>query len=491
MIICSILSSNRSNNNNYPALSPISAPLHHSFRSPFDSRCSAIHDIRIASDASAWLPCCQQLNALPTDVHIDYNRKVNLSVIHQGSTFSKETAQIFSSYESFSKAICQPLRSSCGPGRPPQYIIQDAQRLEIALAFSPSTCPPMYKYKPTHLVFKQPCMIRKKLAFDLSPNQHNLPSVLLKISLDEIDIGNPYHVIVHEISFGQASDSEVPLPALFFNIPQNEIEECSLKDELKHNRRKIKNKRMRGAPSAGVPAGLLCGGRQGAAASCRPVSQVDYNNPQQPLLPSMGPSPSNDIFRLYYTNDEALYSLIRKTMQLELEKSRIATQSSSAHFSSSSSSSNSSPYSTLKSRENEIHQNLDALHNFFLESWWPVNEGREYVSSQTLVPPASGFYSVPRHDTSHFRQWNSFVQNVNPKSNLMPNDSELRQMTKIGSSSGYANISGANLEHITLHAISNVLPAGVEKQEEEPRLNIFKHITEKNEVLKWVEEPIE
>jgi hypothetical protein len=422
--------------------------------SPFESRCSAIHDIRITGDDSAWLPCCQKLNALPTDVHIDYNRMINFSLLHHGSTFSKETAHVFSSYECFVQIICQPISGYEAGG--PQHAPSDVQRLKIALALSPSTCPSVIKYRPTHLVSGQPCMIRQTRAFDLSGCSSSSPaaspSCLPPILLDEVDNNNPYHVVVREIAFGQNVGNDAPPPALFFNIPESEIKICSLKDELKFNtkKRKNKNKTRRFRAAAG-------GCRRGAAGS-------------------YPPSPLHGIFRLYCTNDEAIHSLIQSTMRLELDKLLMAQSCQTI-----------SSLAIFKSRELEIRTQIDALHAFFLESWWPVNEGREYVSSNTPVPPAVGFYSVPRHDKSHSRQWNSFVQNLGKKSSLYPSQTEQIQMKLLHVLANETAI--ATPASAASRAADDIIGAATSTANNSPRLRVFEDLTEKNEVLKWVENP--
>lgn len=76
--------------------------------SPYRSRCSAIHDTRIGSRTyESWLPCCRQLNALSTNVHIDWNFKANIDIVNYGSVFGKDTIDVFSSYDVFASKVCQ------------------------------------------------------------------------------------------------------------------------------------------------------------------------------------------------------------------------------------------------------------------------------------------------------------------------------------------------------------------------------------------------
>ena len=303
-----------------------------------------------------------------------------------------------------------------------------AQRLQIALAMTSPECPSMIKYRPTHFILRKLCMIRQVRAFDLSPSS---PSSIVEIPLshvEEADIRyrNPYHLIVREVFFGLNLDEDVPPPALWFNLPASEIKECTHKDELKHNRRKKKKKRL------GI------GGQQRSnampATICIPAGLSHYRRANE------------HCFRLYYPNDKDLYSLIRKAMYVELEKvmSHMPTakklevkdflmhstykmqDDSLPRFGDScikASTENITAQTKcelesawLENCEFEVRHNFYAMQRLFAKFRWPVTEGRESINDRTLVPPAEGHYSVTLNDRFHSKLWKSFVSNIHDNS---------------------------------------------------------------------------
>lgn len=531
------------------------------------------------------MPCVQHQNALPTKVHLDFNRKVNSSIVHYGSTFGEETKDAFSSggYESFVKKICQPISTttttstikasspmmpcpSCSPTsvrssiynescscscadeyhaatdsitdpRPRQqhfcattdtpglFLLSnphtscspsDAQRLQITLLMRPTRCSTTIEYRPTHVLFnKMLCMIRQTKAFDLrrttdkktSPTStsnkksfhllSSLPPVVTSIPLDEVDTSNPYHVIVREIAFGQVQDNSVHPPALFFDLPSSEISVCSLKDELNFNRKK--KKQHHNARDINYYEDTR-----------DPFTYISSTDGQMKRLTK------RQVFRVYDTTDEDLQSVIVSTMRAELDKLMLLSMKKKHHQSRSLLLTTPLLHDSflrhhqellqqhaasmvwfkniIQAKELENRARFDTIQKSLLAAWWPVSEGRECVTDKTPVPPANGFYVVPRNDISHAKQWDSFLRNLDAKSNLSPSMVEQDQMNqsqpsffpcdkdndhahcsqkKKGSSSkgnGSAEVFGFDV-----------------RTSPHRRLRVFEDLTEKNEVLKWVE----
>ena len=352
--------------------------------SPFGVRCSSIHDNRINGGTPAWLPHCQKRNSLSTDVHIDWNSNLNFSLVHYGSTFGKDTAQVFSSYESFVQKVCQ-FNSQQHPSP-----LTDGVRLNILLRImsEPKNLPSVFKYQPTNKIFDKVCMVCQVRAFDLkSCISAFAPS---EIPIDAVDESSPYHVTVHEIAFGQALDETVPPPVLCFNISKSDISECSIKDELKENRAKKKRRRIVTEYRTPVVSSPFLG------ISGFEAFHMHY-------LSCKG-------FRLYYTNDEDVQELIRDVIGLEFDKLIDSTTSNTHRIFDEEA--NEDNEHSIEIRTLVLHQKIQAIGQYMFNSWWPVNLGREYVTKNTPLPPVRSMFCIPSENVSHQRQWNSLLRNV-------------------------------------------------------------------------------
>ena len=402
-------------------------------------------------------------------------------------------------------------RTSCFPS--------DAQRLQITLLMRPTRCSTTIEYRPTHVLFnKMLCMIRQTKAFDLrctidkktsppsstSSNSSfhllpdSLPTVTL-IPLDEVDTNNPYHVIVREIAFGQIQDNSVHPPALFFDLPSSEISVCSLKDELNFNRKKKKQHHN-------------AGDMNNYEVTRYPFTYISSTDGQQKRLTK------RQVFRVYDTTDEDLQSVIVSTMRSELDKLLFLSMKKKYHQRRSLLLAAPLLHDSFLRRYQELQQHaarmdwfkniiqakelenrarFDNVQKSLLAAWWPVSEGRECVTDKTPVPPAKGFYVVPSNDISHAaQQRDSFLRNLDAKSNLSPNVVEQAQMNQLQESSFFPP---CNMENDHVHCSqqkrgsSSNVDIGAEVfcfghvRRTSPRLRVFEDLTKKNKVLKWVE----
>ena len=440
---------------------------------------------------------------------------------------------MFTSYENFTKQICQHQNRSRDESQQhseSELIPTAVQRLQIALRLSPLTCPSVIKYTPTNLFRNTPCMVRQVRAFDLSCSFSLKP-----LTMDEVNLDNRDHVIVRELLFGQLSDEETPPPVLCFNIPASEFTECSIANELKYNRKKLKQKRR--------------------AAQEKEISHHRVLAPSSSCRGGADMSIHRGLFRMYYSTDSTIFELIQSTMRLEIEKLLFAAcmrrrinvteQVGSSSFLSSCCNSLGTPRnsastncnrkrdflrsftaSDIESRELEICKQIEGLQIFFSGSRWPINQGREYVSIETPLPPVAGFYMPPDDHSkgSHSRQWNSFVQNLGMRTNPSPFGDEVDEFDRQLENKmipGTAKFSltattilegGRNVDAVAMHQIINsdkqrgvnsILPpllplfnsdddndesttcGSIGTSNSGGRLPIFKDLMELSEVLEW------
>ena len=449
------------------------------------------------------------MNALPTDAHIDWNSKGNFSLVHYGSTFGKGTAEMYSSYETFCRKICQPSTSTSASANPAlldkdtshdaqpaataaapkkKTCPTDTQRLQIALLMTPENSFSVFKYDPTHLIFGRICMIRQTRAFDLSESTVITTSTVTEMELDQVDKSNPNHVVAHEIAFGQnLNEDELP-PALWFNLPATFIVECTLRDQLKYNRKK-KNKRHANAAHA-------AGANKDAPRSSQEREAFLFGSGDEYF--HFHHLSCCKALILYYPNDEAVHGLIRSVLRLELDKMMAVLEHPViAAIDDDDDDAN----TTIINRELLLRQRFQALSQHCLQSFWPVNQGREYVSASTPLPPATASYCVPctTENEFHGKLWNSFVRNLGMKTSLTPVSLEEEEgmlampciFRQIDSSSSeeWFNGNGDNgngTGTVTGGFLSKLRPAP-KKQDATNGLRIFEDIAAKGETYKWVD----
>ena len=203
----------------------------------------------------------------------------------------------------------------------------------------------MYKYRPQHVIYEELCMVLQKRAFRMEKS-----GKVTSIPINSYNPKNKEHVLVREIAFGPDSDSTVRGVALWFNIPEHEVSECTPQQ--------AKRFRWRRKPNFDDQRAL-------------------------DKLPSV--FDSRECFAMIRPIDRDAFDLTSKILNHRHETVKAER------------------LSTLSERFdalNELQRQKEDLQEIFQNhkrSWinwaWPINIGRQCIDHDTSVPPVDGQYT--------------------------------------------------------------------------------------------------
>ena len=298
------------------------------------------------------------------------------------------------------------------------FLLNDAQRLSIALQMRHDFSSALHKYKfsPKHKVFHEMCMIVQTKYFEVCKNIES-PR---EIPREMFDSKNEGHVVVREIAFGPLMSTEDRHLALWFDIDEQEVEECSEKEICRYQRTKArlqKQKRrkqedamkksslpsmtfadMKETPNNSYRAAVLHGqNNNGITRRAVPTSFDDDNS-----------STINKPFLLCTPKDEDSYHLVTDVLQNCLD----SLTSSSGTYS----------FEKITKKRLELSQRFYALMKHYSMFHFPINDGREHVDETTPNPDPRGEYRFPStrsnrngaswHESLNRRVWESFLKTV-------------------------------------------------------------------------------
>lgn len=376
--------------------------LSYIYISPFDDRCANVHDPRAAGKTKWWLPHCElQVHQLDTDLHIDYYGHQQFSNIHNGNAFG-QSKDITSSWKSFYQKVCGHFENQAVHSRPPLSgksqppLLTEIQRLEIALVmrkkFSQKN---RFKYHPTHIIFDEMCMLVQTRSFSLSEENS-----VKEICLEEFNPSLPHHILVREISFGSLScPNERPL-ALWFNIPDECVNKCTLQQIRRNKRTKRQLSSKQGQQhtldsQSDFSNSQLCyadvlknSNKRGYCRSCpKSFDDVTYGI-EKPL---------------YVTKPtcEDAYMLVTDILihRLDILRRQIPKTQATVN-------------GVLMSEEGRISQRFHSLHRHYSLFHWPIHDGRDSIDDETPVPPSVTNYLAPSKCPQFRHTWNAFILNV-------------------------------------------------------------------------------
>ncbi len=269
----------------------------------------------------------------------------------------------------------------------------------------------LYKYKPSHIIFNEMCMVLQTRAFDVicddrnNVNEHYASeNTVREIDVNLYNRDNLNHVLVHDIAFGlpgsnnsgvvvngMTNENNRPR-ALWFNIQPEDIRKCTLQERMNYKRtcKKLeKMKKMQQVKNDNSARGYF------NRHLTFDLSEEIYQNgfAEKPII--MNLPMDHDSFDL--TNEVLKHrlSVLKRINQHDTDKELLR----------------------IKKKFNSLKSHLQKF------CFWPVNNGRENVDERTLVPDTDDTYSVPIVTNKvefafHSKIWDSFLDCVSFYMNL-------------------------------------------------------------------------
>ncbi len=277
---------------------------------------------------------------MSTDINVDGLHQKRLAAIIHCNPFGENFSVGIDEFGDLYKLVCNTLPSN----KRRRNNLSEIHKLAIAIEMRGGHNW-MYKYRPQHVIYEELCMVLQKRAFRLEKSGDVSP-----IAINAFNPKNSQHVLVREIAFGPDSDSTVRGVALWFNIPEKEVSECTPQQAKRFRWKK---------PSK-------------------------YDD-KRALEKTPSVFDSRECFVMIRPLDHDAFDLATEMLRhrhAAVDAERLSTLSER--------------FEALK----ELKKKKDALQKTFQNhkrSWinwaWPINVGRQSVDHETPVPPVDGPYN--------------------------------------------------------------------------------------------------
>eukprot|EP00550_Attheya_septentrionalis_P011756 CAMPEP_0198303878 /NCGR_PEP_ID=MMETSP1449-20131203/57113_1 /TAXON_ID=420275 /ORGANISM="Attheya septentrionalis, Strain CCMP2084" /LENGTH=887 /DNA_ID=CAMNT_0044006385 /DNA_START=658 /DNA_END=3321 /DNA_ORIENTATION=- len=247
---------------------------------PFDSKCELLHDPRAAGSIPPWLPNVKtsinnDISGSNTNVdelyHHRYSSLYSCSPLYGYVPLRRwkaDESHIREAWAHFYSFVCStetdPKRSRNDIHQDdfaatrrtalngivnsvhPKYL-SEFHQLWIALVLRRTRAAQSYLYAPTHTFMGELCMVLESRMFQIEGDNEGLASALEFGKLHEIKYNTAQShsrlhssssiiIVVHSIAFGPVGDPSVPGVALWFNIPDGDLVQCTVAEAKKSKR---------------------------------------------------------------------------------------------------------------------------------------------------------------------------------------------------------------------------------------------------------------
>lgn len=236
--------------------------------------------------------------------------------------------------------------------------ISEVHRVEMALKMRERRMAQYFTFLPSHLFCGELCMVLQTSYFrlDVVESFQNIKRYqVVEISDEEASKSssaeNPFIITAREITFGPVGDASVRPVAVWFNIPEEDMNPCTRQQARRHKRSRHRLRQKRDVQHQPEEAKITASCSIPPFNSCQPV-------------------------------DDAAFDLITNIMS---HRQRVLK-----YFSSSS---DEELLRMLTLEEESLLKCFESQRRFWVTWTWPKRTGSNYIDENTDVPEIDGAYS--------------------------------------------------------------------------------------------------
>lgn len=381
--------------------------------SPFDQRCSGLHDPRISSPRSSWLPHAETLvNSVGTSANVDKLYHQQLSAVYSCSPiynyipkrrWKSDPSQTFFAWRDLYAYVCNlsgnatswdydydysSVVNSMGYPLQQSFFKDSASRLRtelvrvlVALKIRERKKGQSFAYLPTHLFCGELCMVLQTRAFKVPNELKNLQgnaSIISEIDFDPKNVpgGSNDIVVAREIAFGPVGDPGIRQVSIWFNIEESDLVPCTSQQAKRHKRSRHRLKKDRGKErSSSQNISMATNTTQ--SSSNYPEDDIQKTPDTVEHAPFFNYQPVDaDAFNLVtsiliHRSQVILLWILNPPKQ---RKDVIAN--------------------SLRAFEHQIESSFSSQRRHWMTWSWPINQGRDRIDEDTDVPPVTGEYEL-------------------------------------------------------------------------------------------------
>lgn len=174
-----------------------------------------MHDPRVTGTVQSWLPVTEtQGNNMMTDVNVEgLHQKRRFGILYGDPFVGNTNAPALvdtqdDKHQSYDwndlyNTLSNISHQSKSRNRRKRKNLKEVHKLSIAKQMLGGTHKWMYKYRPSHTIYNELCMVLDKRPFQIHGDKAT------SLSISQYRPGNPNHCLVREIAFGPDGDPSV------------------------------------------------------------------------------------------------------------------------------------------------------------------------------------------------------------------------------------------------------------------------------------------
>lgn len=331
--------------------------------SPFDQRCTRLHDPRVTGIQPAWLPHAEVLvsstkNGHEVDnlYHQQYSSLYSCSPIYGFAPKKKWKLDKTSTNMAWKElyAFCCNLDLNQLPQGSSWQVAENTEmhRLAMVLMMRKSQKARQYEYLPSHNFCGELCMVLQTSYFVLEVIEsfHEIKRYQV-VEISEGEAKGDGVIIAREIAFGPVADASVRPVSTWFNIKPEDIARCTRQQARRHKRSRHRIRAKRNLES----------------------------HTEEAIIADSFPIPP---FTCHQPVDDAAFDLITG---IQLHRYRVLKYFSSGP--------DKQELQSLAWEEERLQKSFESQRRFWMTWTWPKRIGSCQVDDNTEVPIVNGTYN--------------------------------------------------------------------------------------------------